>query len=321
MAMSEDAERLRRLQARWAAMLRAKGLDAEAATGDAGALECFIKGGALALKQRQERGNWVQMEVGYAQVTDLPALFGAIRDLAIDLLADDQITNHFFMRKPPGLRLRFEASRAPNALRARLHDQAGAWRGAGLITDYGFGLYEPECQLFGGPQSMTHVHALFTLDTLAWLNWFGTEGGRGQTETWRASFALLRAVLDGLEIVGWEDLGVWSQVVDGAGRRLPPQSFTTREEQAALTAPVLRWWSEAGDADTLVRNEASAMMAAAARWRHGYFRRPECRIGARQAAALFTIYHWNRAGLSPVEQGLIAETLAHRRSDRRGSAA
>jgi hypothetical protein len=49
-------------------------------------------------------------------------------------------------------------------------------------------------------------------------------------------------------------------------------------------------------------------------WRQRYFDTPHARLGVRAAAALMTIFHWNRAGLSLERQVLFAEALAARRT-------
>jgi hypothetical protein len=50
----------------------------------------------------------------------------------------------------------------------------------------------------------------------------------------------------------------------------------------------------------------------AADWRTGYFDTEHAELGPREAAALVTIFHWNRGALSPLRQGLLAEALADR---------
>jgi thiopeptide-type bacteriocin biosynthesis protein len=83
------------------------------------------------------------------------------------LQREELLRGFFFMRKPPGLRLRFD-----------LGDGATAAEGA--IVDYLNGVdgvrwfpscYEPETFQFGGPQAMEVVHRHAYADALAWWDW------------------------------------------------------------------------------------------------------------------------------------------------------
>jgi len=63
----------------------------------------------------------------------------------------------------------------------------------------------------------------------------------------------------------------------------------------------------------LVSRYRQSLGAETARWCTDYFWTPEASIGPREAAAFFTIFHWNRAGLSIMRQSLLTEALASRK--------
>ncbi|WP_052701033.1 thiopeptide-type bacteriocin biosynthesis protein [Loktanella sp. S4079] len=296
----------------WARLLRKQGLPENHNPEDVQSLEVFIKGGLQALDAQAKRSKWVQIDIGYPSPDVLAKLLKEISSFSSLLLADGRIENMFFMRKSPGLRVRFEASVGADTLRNELDEAAKRWTLDALITHHTFGNYEPEAQLFGGHDSMRFVHSLFTLDSLVWLDWHRQE--QRQLDTWKVSFRHLRAVFDGLGISGWEDLGVWAYIVEKTGRSLPGEMFSTPEDQATVTRPILSHWEKTGhDGSNDPEPSLDAVTQCAARWKEGYFQTSEAWIGARQAAAYLTIFHWNRAGLSPAQQALIANALAYRR--------
>ena len=178
-------------------------------------LDQFLAAGQAALAA-DSRQRWVQ--VGLTRgIGDWRELAERLDDLASGLLADPATTNFFFMRKPPGLRIRFET--APGR-RRELADELSArleslWP---LVERIQPGVYEPEELLFGGAASMAFVHWLFTVDSCAWLAFHRLAD---PTPTWVFSLLLLRCLFDGLGIVGWEDLEVWSRIHRQAGRTLP----------------------------------------------------------------------------------------------------
>ena len=288
-------------------------------------IDIFVRGGDEALRASIRRGRWVQLSLAPAGAAFDPALFSRLKRLTATLLSDDEIENFFFMFKQPGLRLRFEASRTAPELTRRIESEIAQWCGDGLTSRGSFGVYEPEAELFGGPRSMRHVEAIFTLDSLVWLEFHGQGEGRraSGTNAWPVSFALLRALYDGLGIVGWEDLGVFAHIRDRLGRRLPAVT-AGQLERTALESDVVALWEEAaGSADrpapspapgSALANRREAIRSAARQWKTGYFDTPDAWIGPRQAAAYATIFHWNRANLSAPQQALIAEALAGRRA-------
>lgn len=64
---------------------------------------------------------------------------------------------------------------------------------------------------------MRYVHRLFTVDALAWLAFIGSR----PCPPWAFSLAMISGLLDGLEIVDWEDLDLWERIRRQAYRTLP----------------------------------------------------------------------------------------------------
>lgn len=281
--------------------------------------EIFVKAGADAVADTIKAGPWIQFSVATAHsAAHEPSLLKQIRDLVHRLLDETAINNFFFLRKPPGLRLRFEATESAAAIRSRVDREVGSWKADSAIDGHWAGVYEPESRLFGGEGSMRHVHALFTLDSLLWLEHFAgtTSGPSTAVDVWDQSFAAIRALLAGLGVVGWEDIGVWQYIVNDTGRRLEPGQVAAADD-AALRSSVIDTWEAAGPTASVAPRLTAGIREAAARWRAGYFDRSGARIGPRQAAAYVVIHHWNRANLSPVQQATVAMALAGRRDGER----
>jgi thiopeptide-type bacteriocin biosynthesis protein len=239
------------------------------------------------------------------------------------LLSDSFADNFFFMNKPPGMRLRFQtaAGRSLEDLNDVLHGEVLRWREEALIDYVEQGVYEPESQLFGGARSMTFVHALFTVDSLIWLDYQVCRAVEGQaiSPAWLVSLAVLWTVFAGLDIKGWEDIGVWDCIRKMAGRGLGSDKVSL-PMYADVAGAIRDVWSRRDRIvdelhpalRAMVASHDSALLTGAARWRSGYFCQRRASLGPRAAATFYVIFHWNRAALSRTEQALLAESLSDR---------
>jgi thiopeptide-type bacteriocin biosynthesis protein len=290
------------------------------------ATSVFMRAGleALAARPWHAGNDWIQ--IGIHPLAD-PASRGELSRqvacLARRWLTDSTVDNFFFMNKPPGMRLRFQTTAPGDSadLADVLHAEAARWRVAGLIDHIEPGVYEPETQLFGGPRSMSFVHALFTVDSLIWLDYHACRavGGDEISPAWLVSLAVLQTLFAGLDITGWEDIGVWDRIREVTGRRLSADN-TALPTYAAVAAEIRDVWSRRDQiADelsppvkALVARHERAMLTGAAQWRSGYFGQRSASLGPRAAAAFYVIFHWNRAALSRPQQALLAESLAER---------
>ncbi|MEU6477546.1 thiopeptide-type bacteriocin biosynthesis protein [Streptomyces sp. NPDC047017] len=293
--------------------------------GYAAARRAFLTAGLQALREHTPDAGWVQLNVPLGAGRTYP--YGDVAAAARELLGAGLAREFFFMHKPPGLRLRFQAaepSRARElrtALRRRMTPPGVDCSWAPPVAE----VYEPETYLFGGPRSMAHVHALFTVDSLAWLDLHTGAGGEPAPADWRVSLALLAAVFDGLGIVGWEHRGVWQVVREETGRRLPGGLRDEARRHAA--DGILAYWHQSREARLaalpgswreVVGPRAAAVQRAAERWRTRYFASGAATVGARRAAAHHVIFHWNRGRLSTARQCLLTEALAGDGHEERG---
>jgi thiopeptide-type bacteriocin biosynthesis protein len=276
-----------------------------------GHVEAFLAGGLAAVAA--DRGQcWVH--VGLAVRSRPREVFHWLGELSAELLDDPAVTNFFFMRKPPGVRLRFEAAHGQRLqVESMLHSCLGQARLR--VERVVPGVYEPEEHLFGGPASMPFVHRIFTIDSLAWLAFWRLET---PGPPWAFSLSLLRYLLDGVGVVGWEDLGVWDLIRSRTGRALPPGMDAGK--LAAACAGIRDTWSdpsrlEAGlpaPVAALAAEWGPRLRAAGEDWRSGYFDTRGAMIGPRDGVTFVTIFHWNRGGVSAATQSLLAAALADR---------
>lgn len=262
-------------------------------------------------------GTWLQFGlVPHPERTG--TLYPALDAVAREAVRDGLVGDFFFMHKPPGMRVRFEAAQgAAPVLRERLRD----WRDEGLLADWRHGVYEPESSLFGGPASMRSVHRVFTADSLAWLGYHRLvlEGGK-PGPAWAMSLLLIRSLLATLRIVGWEDLDVWERV--RRHRRLAPAAAT--DPRLLLLAQALRtaWPSQAAlaaklspEAVELAEEYEKAVAGEGERWYGDYFESGSAVMGPRAVASYVILFHWNRAKLPAWRQALLTEALLVRSPD------
>ncbi|MEU5976838.1 thiopeptide-type bacteriocin biosynthesis protein [Streptomyces sp. NPDC047315] len=266
-------------------------------------------------KAPHPEASWVQLNVTPRQ-SSLVDLYGKLADTAREVLADGA-SAFFFMHKPPGLRVRFQAAEVADTadLRAELLERTKAFDE--LAAPPVAAVYEPESYLFGGEAAMPWVHELFTADSLAWLDLHTGSGGEPAPAPWRVSLLLVRELLAGLEVVGWEHRGVWEAVRAETGRALPGGLADAERRRAA--EGIRQWWGRPreealaalpGDWPAVLAQHRTAVARAAEGWRRGYFESGEAVRGPRRAAAYAVIFHWNRGLIPASRQCLLTEALA-----------
>lgn len=158
------------------------------------ATERFVNAGADALTQNLAGARWIGFGLELpdqldSAAWDTPSFLAALYRVVRRWLREGCFTGFFFMIKPPGLRLRFQAS-DPESFESRAR---GWFRRQGVAAYAHAQIYEPEEHQFGGAKGTEIAHRFFTADSLAALA-FKTDAGRGQTRItgeWLSLYCLM----------------------------------------------------------------------------------------------------------------------------------
>jgi thiopeptide-type bacteriocin biosynthesis protein len=240
--------------------------------------------------------------------------------------ADGLLRRFSFVRKPPGLRLRFDGP-ALGELEPELALWLGSIEARGLVRGARRSVYEPELARFGGRAGLALAHRWFDHDAAAALA-YEVLGPDAHREAPRALVALValddlvrRAVGDDAE--RWEVWVALAEMVAPLPADLEPDEAlvadcldpggSTRSRLVAATGGLLETAWAANEA-TAARLRAAASFGL-------------LDIGVRAWLASGAPFHWNRFGL-PLEPAELRATVvaaagalrpaAHRRPPTRG---
>lgn len=221
-----------------------------------------------------------------------------------------QLRTWWYIRKPPGLRLRYKSTDPNSAVETLLDELAGT----GQVVNWTRGIYEPETVAFGGPDAMDIAHTLFHHDSRHLLARAGEADSvgpatspacLGQRETTVLLFStMLRAA--GLD---WFEQGdVWAKVADLRPSGQANQAAADRVAELGQAVRRLLTVNPHSVPDLLPESWLAAFDTAgqhlAALARNGQLHR-----GLRAVLAHHFIFHANRAGLPGDDQATLA-TLA-----------
>jgi thiopeptide-type bacteriocin biosynthesis protein len=159
----------------------------------------------------------------------------------------------FFVRKPPGLRLRFQVKHDPAELRRIVAEWFEPLERAGAVIRHVLTVYEPEESRFGGPEGMAVAHQLWSRDTEVVLRYESLHPARRSTVSRTALWAaleqhLLTLTLDD-EAEAWD---VWCRLARACSalsfsattvecyKRMLPRLIEPRFGLLALLTPELR---------------------------------------------------------------------------------
>lgn len=209
----------------------------------------------------------------------------------------------WYIRKPPGVRLRYQPAEPDLLVVDRLLDGLAA---SGHVTSWAWGIYEPETVAFGGPAAMEVTHTLFHHDSrhlLARAAQTDTaSAGMGRRETTVLLFStMLRAA--GLD---WFEQGdVWAKVADLRPASQVHRSAVEGAEELGRAVRRLMTVDARSVPDLLAEPWLAAFETAgqqlAALDRHGQMHR-----GLRAVLAHHFIFHANRVGLPAEDQATLA---------------
>lgn len=259
-------------------------------------------------------GDWHQVLIQFTGWRDAEQIAAArLRPWLIQARRAGVIGEWWFLRKYPCWRFRFLPRPCPPAVTVAIGDIMNELTGAGLVSTWRAGIYEPETFAFGGPRGIAVAHRLFHHDSLGFLDYVGQadpDAARPLTIGRREMSVLLCTTL--LREAGqdcYEQGDVWHRVAqmrplqpgDGsvpspdrlatALRRLLAASPAQSDSALAFAGPWLAGFSEAGRAIGAARQAG------------------ELERGTRSILAHLVIFHWNRLGLTAQTQAIISRAL------------
>lgn len=202
----------------------------------------------------------------------------------------------FFMRKPPGLRLRLLVEPGSGEAEAAISGVLQALRREGVVRRHYPSCYEPEVFQFGGAEAMAAVHALFQADTALYLRWAeARRAGRSALGAEVLSLATMNDLF--LRVLGdsrEETWDVWCNVatLHALG---PCEGPTTVPPITIGDLARIARWTQADRA--LLRAAASSNRLFARRF-ESLHRRGKLRWAHRLVLPYIAIFHWNRFGMS-----------------------
>ncbi|HWE91496.1 MAG TPA: methyltransferase, FxLD system, partial [Pseudonocardiaceae bacterium] len=216
-----------------------------------------------------------------------------------------QLSTWWYIRKPPGLRLRYQLTDPNTQVVEELLDELA---GTGRIVNWTQGIYEPESVAFGGPSAMDIAQTLFHHDSRHLLARaahtdaaVASPAGLGQRETTVLLFTtMLRAA--GLD---WFEQGdVWAKIID---LRASGQAQVAADRAEELGQAVRRLLTvNAHSVPDLLAEPWLAAFETAGQHLAALDRRGQLRRGLRAVLAHHFIFHANRAGLPGGDQATLA---------------
>lgn len=259
--------------------------------------------GLTALERRAEE-TWYQLNVQFPTGNIAERIGADELGLRLDhLQTRGAINGWWFLRKPPGWRLRLRDADIPAV------DQVlGELTEAGALTRWWSTVYEPETAAFGGPSGMEAAHTLFCADSRGVLDYARNTPDLGRREL---SILLINALLQAAGLDWFERGDVFAWVA-----QMRPVSLdidTARLDSLTVDVRTLLAVPMLPDNELFAPGGAAAF---AALWQSAWQRAgdqlgraaAEGRLdrGLRVLLAHVVIFHWNRLGLSAVTQGILA---------------
>ena len=215
--------------------------------------------------------------------------------------SESERVQFFFLRKPPGLRLRVQHS-GP-AIAATVGGVLEFLKASGLVQSWARCPYEPEARLFGGPQAMKLIHRYFAADSDLWVQWDRLQQDQ---QAQFSTTVLSLAVLNGLFMAATDDLGeawdVWSNLAALHGVA----------QSAAVSVPAVRVEDLLGRATASERTllgryrDANLQLAAGLR---DLSLAGTLTVGIRALLPFVALFHWNRYAVSRIERARLCRAM------------
>lgn len=201
-------------------------------------------------------GSWLEVRCEFPLDGQPPAPlipWGRIAAALESWRCADYYNLAFFVRKPPGLRLRFQVEHSADELRRIVTAWVEGLEEAHTVNKHALTIYEPEEYRFGGPEGMGVAHRLWSLDTELVLRYELLKPSQRSSVSRTALWAIMEhhflklTLHDDAEI--WD---VWCRLADACSdlpvhgptnesyKRMAPSLIDPRTNLLALLTPQIR---------------------------------------------------------------------------------
>lgn len=178
---------------------------------------------------RTRERTWLQFDVALG---DADAARRALETIA------PIVGDFFFMRKPPGLRIRVDCQVPREIVAADCLAALASLERLRIIRDVQVGRYEPETTLFGGAAAMAHIHTFFCADTRAWLALVNESQMIDHALPTAALEELFRELLDPAEV--WDAWVSYQRLLPAPELASAPPPLVGLDELETLATPSQR---------------------------------------------------------------------------------
>src|SRR5436190_20146465 len=255
--------------------------------------------------------SWLQINVVLptrdgAAPEAMRSLFENIFPVVESLRKRKQLRCFFFMRKPPGLRLRFALHSLRGDAVREIESCIKSLVRRKVIAKWFPSVYEPETFKFGGPEAMEAVHAHFFADSKAWWRWEELRRGANTSiESRLLSLSVLNDLfakfLDGPEEV-WD---VWCRVATLHG------ASVVSEGPAIQAIRIEDLIDRVTPGEQVILRSYLSYNGAMARRFGAIHAKGKLLFGNRLVLPHVALYHWNRFGFTPDDRASIFTAMMH----------
>ena len=274
----------------------------------------FISAGIARMHAILEPEHWLQVGVMVNPKRTDVLLATHLLPVVERWLERGVVRDFFFMRKPPGVRLRFCHAGSSPQLRQELDAFLRTATDRSWIAGYELGLYEPETHQFGGQRGIELYHQHATADSIACLRARKLlDAGTAVADAPLLSLLMLNQVCSRVVGDNWELWDAWCNL-SLTGRTLPEPARGAAAKELAARRDVLveivhepaRFIAElsAGE-QALLRDHATAHDAWIRNVRDAV-KREQLLWGMREILPFYAIFHWNRFGFSTALQSVLS---------------
>jgi thiopeptide-type bacteriocin biosynthesis protein len=276
------------------------------------ARELFVAAGTERVVRALGADRWLQVGVRCASDAQADAFLAGPLDTALRRWSEaGTVGQFFFMRKPPGVRLRFRGTGLDTTLLPELLALLAGEEAAKRITGHELGVYDEETHQFGGEVGLEIAHEHFDHDSRALFEIIRLEAQDADTtDRETLSLLVLNDLVAQVASDGWERWDVWRNMrLAGRLRTYGPEAEAALRGELEANHEALLQTLHPREAlaklppaeQKVLERYFAANTKVAARFADAA-RAGTLLYGARKILPFFVIFHWNRWGMDATTQ-------------------